>query len=192
MTETWPDHWDVRLSPELTARLPLIKVNDEFHIYSFDMMGRHLWNATAAASLAKRINQAGIPFDILLTAEAKAIGLTEQLAGLFGHDDYVVLRKSQKVYMRNPAVVDVKSITTENLQHFYLDEQRFPLLVGKRVCVVDDVVSTGGTLEAFCQLSQQVGFEIVCIACALLEGEDRTDFRSIPLLSLDTIPLPTP
>ncbi|MDR1440265.1 MAG: adenine phosphoribosyltransferase [Clostridiales bacterium] len=182
--------WNVRLGSELAIDLPLVHVNGDFYIYAFDMMGQRIWNQVSARSLVARLKEASADFDILLTAEAKAIGLTEEMAGLIGHDEYVVLRKSLKAYMRNPAVVDVKSITTESLQHFYLSEQRFPALVGKRVCVVDDVVSTGGTLEAFFRLAGQVGFQIAYIACALTEGERRDSFNGAPLFSLDHIPLP--
>jgi adenine phosphoribosyltransferase len=182
--------WNVRLGPDLDLDLPLVHVDGDFYIYLFDMMGQRLWNQAAARSLVGRLKDASAEFDILLTAEAKAIGLTEEMAGILGHDEYVVLRKSLKVYMHNPAVVDVKSITTESLQHFYLAEQRFPALVGKRVCVVDDVVSTGGTLAAFFQLAEQIGFQIAYIACALTEGERRDSFNGAPVFALDHIPLP--
>jgi adenine phosphoribosyltransferase len=186
----WPSSKIVRLSPTVSAELPLIKVNNDFWIYSFDMMGKHSWNLAAANTLKTLIREDGSEFDIFVTAEAKAIGLTENLVQLCGHDEYVVLRKSIKAYMENPATVDVKSITTESLQQFYLGQDKFPLLKGKRVCVVDDVVSTGGTLEAFFQLSEKVGFEITLIACALTEGTDHESYRGVNLLRIDHIPLP--
>ncbi|MDR1953115.1 MAG: adenine phosphoribosyltransferase [Clostridiales Family XIII bacterium] len=186
----WPSSNIVRLSSAVSAELPLIKVNNDFWIYSFDMMGKHRWNLAAANTLEAMIRENGSKFDIFVTAEAKAIGLTENLVRLFDHDEYVVLRKSIKAYMENPATVDVKSITTESLQQFYLGQEKFSLLKGKRVCVVDDVVSTGGTLEAFFQLSEKVGFEIALIACALTEGKDHESYRGVNILRIGNIPLP--
>jgi adenine phosphoribosyltransferase len=182
----------VKLSDDMTIALPLVKVNEEFSIYSFNMMGKASWNREAAKSLYERIKAAGMEndFDALITAESKAIALTEVLAGLFGMDRYVVLRKSVKAYMEDPIDVETKSITTAGVQHLYLDRLDLELIKGKKVLVVDDVISTGGTLDSIMQVSEKGCFDIALIACVLTEGSRRSEYHDIPMLSLDHIPLP--
>jgi len=185
----WPAQWTAHLG-DITVDLPLITMPNGQRIYTFDLMGRTVWNQVAAGLLAERIRQAKVDFDIFLTAEAKAIALAQSLAEQMGHLDYIVARKSLKVYMTEPIELNVRSITTAEPQKFYLGKSRYELLRGRRVCVVDDVVSTGGTMGAFLHLAQVVGFDIVLIACVLTEGQERTDFHGIPLLTLDHIPYP--
>ncbi|MCL2170792.1 MAG: adenine phosphoribosyltransferase [Defluviitaleaceae bacterium] len=180
---------DIKLSDSLTATLPLVKSGDIW-IYSFDLLGKAKYNRAAAETLAGLIRAAEIDFDIFLTAETKSIGLVDNLARHFEHDDYVILRKSVKGYMINPASIEVTSITTAGVQRLHLGEENFHLLRNRRVCIVDDVISTGGTLEAFYKMAGIIGFEIVLIACALTEGHPRTEYRNTPLLSIANIPLP--
>ena len=178
----------IKISDSLEADLPLITFDNGFKIYSFDMMGETKWNKAAALELKKRLKN--YSFDIFVTAEAKAIALTQELSSLFDHDKYVILRKSKKLYMQDPIKLDVKSITTEKVQQFYIGREKMQFLAGKNVCLADDVVSTGGTVDAFMELSKQVGFTIKVIACVLTEGERWEDYKGIPLISLDHIPLP--
>jgi adenine phosphoribosyltransferase len=188
MTE-WPPTWTAQLG-DVSVTLPLITMPSGQRIYTFDLMGRTDWNQVAARLLADRIRQSGIDFDIFLTAEAKAIALNQSLAECLGQDDYIVARKSLKVYMTDPIELNVTSVTTAAPQKFFLGRDRYEMLRGRQVCVVDDVVSTGGTMGAFCDLAQRVGFDIVLIACVLTEGQERTEFEGIPLISLDHIPFP--
>ena len=183
----WPPTWPVRLG-ELAIELPLVRGEDGFGIYAYDPMGRTGWNLAAAQALARAL--AGYDFDILLTAESKAIALTQELARALGQEDYVVLRKARKLYMKDPLVMDVKSITTAAQQQFYLGRDQQDLLRGKRVCVVDDVLSTGGTLRAVYAVARQLGCELVVNACVLTEENRRDDFEGVPVVSLDHIPLP--
>jgi adenine phosphoribosyltransferase len=185
----WPPTWTARLG-STPVELPLVTMPGGQRIYAFDLMGKTTWNEVAARLLASRIRASGVAFDILLTAEAKAIALTQVLAGQLGHPDYIVARKSLKVYMTDPVEIAVRSITTAAPQTFYLSRDRCDMLRGRRVCVVDDVVSTGGTLGAFMDLSARVGFDIVLVACGFTEGVERTDFEGIPLIHLDHIPFP--
>ena len=90
-----------------------------------------------------------------------------------GCKNYVVARKGVKVYMRNPIEVNVKSITTENEQKLYLGEDDANFIKGKRVLVVDDVVSTGQSLEAIEELVTKAGGNIVGKAAVLAEGDAR-------------------
>ncbi|MDR1266617.1 MAG: hypothetical protein LBK42_13930 [Propionibacteriaceae bacterium] len=188
MTE-WPPFWTAQLD-DVSVTLPLITMPGGRRIYTFDLMGRTEWNQTAARLLADRVRHSGVDFDICLTAEAKAIALAQSLAERLDQGDYIVARKSLKVYMTDPIELDVTSVTTAAPQKFFLGRDRYEMLRGRRVCVVDDVVSTGGTMGAFCDLARRVGFDIVLIACVLTEGLERTEFEGVPLISLDHIPFP--
>ena len=183
----WPAAWPVHLG-ELEIELPLVTSEDGFRIYAFDPMGRANWNRDAAQALAERLK--GYDFDILLTAESKAIALTQELAWLLGQEDYVVLRKARKLYMADPLVMDVKSITTAATQQFFLGRNQQDLLRGKRVCVVDDVLSTGGTLRAIYAVAEKLGCTVAVNAFVLTEENRRDAFEGIPVVSLDHIPLP--
>jgi adenine phosphoribosyltransferase len=167
--------------------LPLVD-SDGFKIYAFDSMGRTRWNMAAAEALCQKL--AAYDFDIMLTAESKAIALTEELSRLRGQADYVVLRKSRKLYMIDPVVLDVQSITTAARQQFFLGRAQQELLRGKRVCVVDDVISTGGTMGALFELARRLEFEVTVNACVLTEEKRWTDFDGVPVVSLGHIPLP--
>jgi adenine phosphoribosyltransferase len=188
----WPAEHEVKLysgaDGELVVKLPLVTTPDGFSLYALDLMGRTKWNARAAESLVERL--AAFDFDRILTAESKAIALTQELAARLGQRDYVVLRKSRKLYMKNPVQVDVQSITTTKLQQFYLGKDQVALLEGKRVCVVDDVISTGGTAAAIFKMAKVIGFEVVVIAVVLTEETPWTTFQGVPVVSLAHIPLP--
>lgn len=110
--------------------------------------------------------------DVVVTAEAKGIPLCYEMARQ-GCKNYVVARKGIKVYMRNPIEVNVKSITTENEQKLYLGEGDANFIRGKRVLIVDDVVSTGQSLEAIEELVTKAGGNIVGKAAVLAEGDAR-------------------
>jgi adenine phosphoribosyltransferase len=188
----WPVEHEVTLysgeDGELVVKLPLVVSPGGFSLYALDLMGRTEWNICAAKSLSERL--VAFDFDRILTAESKAIALTQELASRLGQRDYVVLRKSQKLYMKDPVCVDVQSVTTTALQQFYLGRDQVALLEGRRVCVVDDVISTGGTAAAIFRMAEKIGFEVVVIAVILTEETPRTEYRGIPVVSLGHIPLP--
>ena len=186
-SQSWPAAWPVRVGA-LDLDLPLVKNDDGFQIYAFDPMGRTSWNIAAAQALAQSL--APFAFDILLTAESKAIALAQELSRLLGHDSYVVLRKARKLYMTDPVVMDVKSITTAAPQQFFLGREQQDLLRGRRVCVLDDVVSTGGTLRAIHSASELLDFTVAVYACVLTEEDRREAFEGVPVVSLGHIPLP--
>jgi len=185
--QPWPPAWPVRLGG-LEIELPLITNDDGFRIYAFDPMGRAGWNLAAAQALAEKL--AGYDFDILLTAESKAIALTQELARLLGQEDYVVLRKARKLYMLDPMVMDVKSVTTAAPQQFFLGRDQQELLRGKRICVVDDVLSTGGTIGAVYAMARLLSCTIAVNAFVLTEEIQWEAFEGVPVVSLDHIPLP--
>ncbi|MDR3121081.1 MAG: adenine phosphoribosyltransferase [Clostridiales bacterium] len=187
----WPAVWPVWLGPALPeVELPLVVSPDGFGIYAFNLMGQAKWNEVSAVSLKEKLEALAAPFDIFLTAEAKAIGLTDELARLCGHETYVVLRKSRKLYMTDPVELDVKSITSPYPQKFFLGREDYELLRHKRVAVVDDVVSTGGTMNAFFELARQIDFSIVVVASVLTEETEWKEYNGAPVISLGHIPLP--
>ena len=124
-------------------------------------------------------------FDVILTAESKGIPLAYEMARQSGKP-YVVARKSVKLYMSDPVEVTVKSITTVNVQKLYLSKEKAELLSGKRVLLVDDVISTGESLKALEKLTAAVGGEIAGEAAVLAEGDaaDRDD-----IIFLEKLPL---
>ena len=107
---------------------------------------------------------------MILTAEAKGIPLAYEMARQM-NERYVVARKGLKLYMKDPIKVDVKSITTMHMQTLYIDKFDRDLLAGKRVLIVDDVISTGESLAALVELAKQAGGHIAGIATVLAEGD---------------------
>jgi len=186
--QKWPEYWPVNIGLSDAVGLPLVVSESGFGIYALDMMGQTIWNKCAAQALYEKL--ADFDFDIILTAEAKAIGLAEELSGLCEHTEYVVLRKSAKLYMPNPVSVEVQSITTTEKQHFYLGQDKLALLKNRRALIVDDVLSTGGTLKAMLEIARQASCQIVAIAVVLTEEVAWQSFEDIPVISLDHIPLP--
>jgi adenine phosphoribosyltransferase len=152
----------------LERELPFVRVGLELSIASFVMMGDTKLIEAVAEAL---FNHPAFPRDdieMLACPEAKAIPLTHALAVRMGVD-YAVLRKMEKSYMRNPIVEQTKSITTDREQILVLDEIDRDRLRGKRVCIVDDVVSTGGSLTSAEKLLSRVPCTVSARVTALLE-----------------------
>ncbi|MDR1468562.1 MAG: hypothetical protein LBT00_04650 [Spirochaetaceae bacterium] len=185
----WPSSYSVGLTPELTVVLPLIRdPATGFAFYSFNMMGKAAWCEKTAQELAARLTL-GDPPEVFVTAEAKAIALTQELARNMRHDRYVILRKSRKSYMRDPVSFRGGSITSGE-QEYWVEQADLDYLGGKRVALVDDVVSTGGTAKTFLKVAglAQCRLEVFC--CVLTEGTRWTEFEGLPVISLNHIPLP--
>jgi len=162
--------------------LPFVDISDELAYASFVIISDvELVNAVSRL-LAERITDC----DIIVTAEAKGISLAYAVSRLLGFKEFVVARKSVKSYMRDPLSVPVRSITTFDEQRLYLDAADINKLKGRRVCLLDDVVSTGESLAALAALVELAGGEVKARACVLAEGEaaDRED-----LIYLDVLPL---
>ena len=134
-----------------------------------------------AAELLKKVPE----FDYIVTAESKGIPLSYEMARMAGKN-YVLARKMTKLYMKEPIEIKVKSITTAKVQTLYLDSHEAEMLKGKRVLIVDDVVSTGESLNALEQLVSKSGGEIVGKAFVLAEGDaaDRDDIIYLAKLPL--------
>ena len=92
--------------------------------------------------------------------------------------------------MVEPQGVSVQSITTHGKQELWIGKEKYQHFIGKRVCFLDDVVSTGGTIDAVMEMAPKIGVEIAVIACVLTEGTPRTEYKGIPLVALDHLPLP--
>ena len=165
----------------LTRELTICKVNDHLDIAAFIMLGDAELTVATAAELLKKCPE----FDILLTAEAKGIPLAHEMSRQSGKP-YICARKGVKLYMSDPVIVEDESITTAGKQKLVLDRKELEKLNGKRVLVVDDVISTGGSLKALDELAKQTNCEIVGQAAVLAEGDaaERED-----ILFLEPLPL---
>ena len=150
--------------------LPLCKVSDDLYIGAFVIFGdAELTVASAAALLEK-----APAYDYMISAEAKGIPLIHEMARQSGAKKYFLARKSPKLYMSGVFDVTVNSITTAKEQHLYLDTADAELMKGKRILIVDDVISTGESLAAIEKLVVAAG-GIVCGRMAILaEGDAQT------------------
>lgn len=163
--------------------LPLIK-SDKISFFSFNMLGDTKLNEESARVLAPYLNDV----DIIVTIESKAIALVQELASLLKHPRYVIVRKSQKSYMINPLSVSGNTIISGDVQ-YYLDGSDIEFLKDKRIAVVDDVISTGGTIDSIYRLLQRANLETVRFLCVLCEGKLTTEFNGLPVVSCGLIPL---
>lgn len=167
----------------LTRHLPLFEVAPGVRIAVLNILGdRELVEASAQA-LADRLQ--AIDYELLVTAEAKSIPLICALAERTDKP-YVVLRKTYKLYMGEALQAETLSITTGKPQTLYLDEKDRELLDGKRVLLVDDVISTGSTLQGMRKVVEMAGAEVVGEAAIFTEG-DEDDWEGI--VSLGHLPL---
>lgn len=171
----------------LTRNLPIVAVNDDLAIASFVLLGDCEMVTAAAPLLTERLPQV----DYLVTAEAKGIPLVQEMARIMGMKTYIVARKSEKAYMENTIKSSLVSITTQKVQTLYLDGKDGALLNGKRVAVVDDVISTGESLRALEELMKECGAEVVAKAAVLAEdaAANRSDIiflEKLPLFSAKT------
>ncbi len=166
----------------LERDLPICKVTDTLYIAGFVIFGDQELTVACAAELLKRAPE----YDYILTAEAKGIPLAHEMARQAGDKKYILARKGPKLYMRDVFEVSVRSITTAKEQHLYLDGADAELMRGKRILIVDDVISTGESLSALEALVEKAGGNICGRMAILAEGDaqDRED-----LIYLEKLPL---
>lgn len=167
----------------LRRELPLFEVKPGLRIALLNILGDTELVQACASALANRIQD--IEYDLLVTAEAKSIPLVHALAVEEGVP-YVVLRKVYKPYMGEALSTETVSITTGQVQKLFLDEKDRRLISGRRVIILDDVVSTGSTLKGMQKLMESAGATIQAVAAILTEGE-QSDWNDI--LSLGHLPL---
>ncbi len=156
----------------LERELPLCPVSDKLDIAAFIMFSDVEITKACAEELLKKLPD----FDIIITAESKGIPLAYETARQSGKN-YIVARKGVKVYMTDPISVKVQSITTHGEQTLYLSGQDAAALRGKKVLILDDVISTGESLKALEKLITTAGGTIAAQAAVLAEGDaaDRSD-----------------
>ena len=167
----------------LDRELPLCKVADDLYIGAFVMLGDAEITVACARELLARAPK---DYDYLITAEAKGIPLAHEMARQAGDKKYILARKGPKLYMRDIFSVTVHSITTAKEQKLYLDGADAALMKGKRILIVDDVISTGESLHALEALVEKAGGEICGRMAILAEGDaqERKD-----LIYLEKLPL---
>ena len=169
----------------LERDLPICPVNDKLSIAGFVIFGDQELTVACAKDLLKLAPE----YDYILTAEAKGIPLAHEMARQAGDAKYILARKGPKLYMRDIFSVTVNSITTAKEQKLYLDGADAALMKGKKILVVDDVISTGESLKALEALVEKAGGEICGRMAILAEGDaqERPD-----LIYLEKLPLFNP
>ena len=174
----------------LKRDLPLCPLNEDLYIGAFVMFGDVELTVKAAEALLKKAPE----FDVLITAESKGIPLLYEMARQSGNNYYIVARKGPKLYMKNIITTQVDSITTAHVQTLCIGSAEADAMRGKRVLVVDDVISTGESLVALETLINQVGGNIVGKMAVLAEGDaigrdDITYLSPLPLFDKDGNPI---
>lgn len=167
----------------LKRSLPIVRLSENLAIASFVLLGDTELAVLGAEALADKINT---EFDYFLTAEAKGIPLVQCIAQEFNHPKFYVARKSVKAYMDKPLITEVLSITTQASQQLVLDGKDAAELKGKKVILIDDVISTGDSLAALKQLAEEAGAIVVDQLALLAEGDaaKRTDIQFLEELPL--------
>ena len=171
----------------LDRDLPLCKVADDLYIGAFVMFGDAEITVACARELLARAPK---DYDYLLTAEAKSIPLIHEMARQSGAKTYFIARKGMKVYLTDPIHVTVHSITTQHEQDLYLSGEDAARIRGKRILIVDDVISTGDSLKAMEELVVDAGGTVAGRMAVLAEGDaqNRDDLiylNPLPLFNAD-------
>lgn len=166
----------------LKRELPLCRVTDELYIGAFVMFGDVELTVHCAAELLKRAPE----YDYLIAPEAKAIPLLYEMARQSGAEKYFLARKGAKAYMTGVFEVEVRSITTMHIQKLVIDTADAELIKGKKILIVDDVISTGESLHAMEELVHRAGGVIAGKMAVLAEGDakDRDDIITLAPLPL--------
>ena len=172
----------------LDRDLPICKVTDGLYIGAFIMFGDAELTTRCASELLKLA--ADVDYDYMLTAEAKSIPLIHEMARQSGASKYFIARKGPKVYMPDPISVEDKSITTVAQQKLYLGSDDAAVIRGKKILLVDDVISTGGSLKAMEALVEKAGGTVTGRMAVLAEGgaADRSDIlflKKLPVFNAD-------
>ncbi len=166
----------------LERDLPLCPLNENIKIGAFVVFGDVELTVAAARELIKLMPE----HDVMITAESKGIPLIHEMARQTGENTYVLARKYPKLYMKDIFKSTVRSITTDKEQTLYIDGADVKKMNGKRVVIVDDVISTGASLEAIEQLVKDAGGTVVARLAVLAEGDakGRDDIKYLEYLPL--------
>lgn len=168
----------------LTRELPLCKADEDLYFAAFIVFGDAELTVACASELLKLVPQED--YDYLFTAEAKSIPLIHEMARQSGARKYFIARKGAKNYMPDPLCVEDRSITTKGVQRLYLGRDDAELIRGKRILIMDDVISTGGSLKAMEELIAMAGGTVAGRIACLAEGAaaSRTDIKTLGSLPL--------
>lgn len=166
----------------LKRDLPLCPISDDTYIAGFVIFGDPELTVASARELLKLTPE----YDYMITAEAKGIPLVHEMARQSGAKKYFLARKKPKLYMRDPFHVDVSSITTADIQSLYLDSADAEEIRGKKILIVDDVVSTGESIRAVEKLVEKAGGAVCGRMTILAEGYAR---KMDDLIYLEPLPL---
>jgi len=161
-------------------RLPLVQVDDNTWIAYFDSLGDRAFISHCAKILSEYLRDV----DVLMTAESKGIALVHEISKILGHEYYIVCRKEIKPFMENPIVVKYKPITSKKELVLCIDGRYVERIKGKKVGIVDDIVSTGETVKAMARIVEQAGGKPVKTAAILVEGAYRKDVHNLGVLPL--------
>ncbi|VYT70983.1 adenine phosphoribosyltransferase [Clostridium tertium] len=170
----------------LNRELPLIKIKEDLAIASFVILGDTELVQVVSPAIAERLKD----IDVIVTAEAKGIPLAYEISKLLGMKEFIVARKSIKSYMDSPITEEVNSITTQKQQFLCLDKVDAEKINGKKVAIIDDVISTGESLRSVERLVEKVGGIVKAKAAILAEGDasNRDDIifiKRLPLFNVD-------
>ena len=153
----------------LQRDLPICKVTDDLYIGAFICFGDAELTVACAREMLKLVDQDS--YDYMLTAEAKSIPLIHEMARQSGAAKYFIARKGPKAYMPDPIHVEDKSITTAGVQKLYLGRDDADMIRGKRILLMDDVISTGGSIHAMEELVKLAGGIVAGRVSVLAEGD---------------------
>ena len=172
----------------LKRELPLCKITDDLYIGAFICFGDAELTVACARDMLKLVPAED--YESLFTAEAKSIPLLHEMARQSGAKKYFIARKGAKAYMPDPLCVEDKSITTAGTQKLYLGRDDADLIRGKRILLIDDVISTGGSLHAMEELVKAAGGTVTGRIAVLAEGDaaNREDIKflaPLPLFNAD-------
>ena len=180
-----PMHYTMKIAG-VTRDLPICRVTDDLYIGAFVIFGDVELTVQTAAALLEKAPE----YDYMISAEAKGIPLIHEMARQSGQNKYFLARKAPKLYMSGVFEVNVQSITTAKEQRLYLDTADADLMRGKRILIVDDVISTGESLAAIEKLVLEAGGIVAGRMAILAEGEaqDREDIiylEKLPVFNAD-------
>ncbi len=180
----------------LVRKLPVIEIAPNQWIASFVLLGDTELVQSCGRSLAERL--VSWELDCLVVPEGRAVALAHvvahQLSSPHRQMRYIVIRKAVKPYMRDPLVQVYSTITTSGQQQLVLDREDAMRLEGQRVCVLDDLISTGGTIRSVIGLAGHAGGKVCCVAVVLLEGQEAAAEPAartggVPVVWLGAIPM---
>jgi len=175
------DYYEITVAG-LKRRLPLCPINEDLYIAAFVLFGDVELTVACARELIKRAPE----FDVMITAESKGIPLVYEMAKQMGMNKYLLARKMAKLYMRDVVSVELQSITTAKKQVLYIDRSDMEYMKGKRVLIVDDVISTGESVRAVEKLVKESGGIIAGKMTILAEGDA---YKRDDIIYLERLPL---